>query len=184
MTIYSLDILLSQFWTSPLFHIQFCFFLICIQVSQEVGKVVWYSHLFKNFSQFVVIHTVKGFGVANKEEVDVFLWNSLPFWWSSGFSKSSLNIWKFMFHILLKPSLKDFEHNLASIWNEQNYTVVWTFFGIVLLWDWNENWPLSVLWQQKQDQELTVAWIINSLLPNSDWNWRKWRKPLDHSGMT
>ena len=82
--------------------------------------MVWYSHLFKNFPQFAVIHTVKGFGIVNKAEVDVFL--ELPCFFdnpmdignlisvSSAFSKTSLNIWKFMVHILLKPSLKDFEH--------------------------------------------------------------------------
>ena len=62
----------------------------------------------------------------------------------SGFSvslKPSFYIWKFLVHILLKPSLKDFEHNLASMWNEHNYMVVGTFFGIALLWDWDENWP-------------------------------------------
>ena len=73
-TIYSLDIPLSQFGTSLLFHASsnYCF-LTCIQISQEAGQVVWYSHLFKNFPQFVVIHTVKGFGIVNKAEVDVFL---------------------------------------------------------------------------------------------------------------
>ena len=64
---------LSQFWTSPLFHILFCFFLTCIQISQEVGKVVWYSYLFKNFPPFLVIHTVKGFSIVNEAEVDVIL---------------------------------------------------------------------------------------------------------------
>ena len=87
--------------------------------------MVWYSHLFKNFSQFVVIHTVKGFGIVNRTEVDVFL--ELSFFFddpmdignlisaSSGFSKSSLNIWKFMVHILLKPGLENFEHYFASM---------------------------------------------------------------------
>ena len=75
MTIYSLDGLLSQFGTGPLFHGRF---FTCIQVSQEAGKVVWYSHLFKNFPHFVVIHTVKGFSIVNEAEVD-FFWNSL-FW--------------------------------------------------------------------------------------------------------
>ena len=73
MTIHSLDVLLSQFGTSLLFHVQFCCFLTCIQISQEAGKVVWYSHLFKNVPQFFVIHTVRGFGIVNKAEVDVFL---------------------------------------------------------------------------------------------------------------
>ena len=63
MAIYILDVFLCQFGINLLFHVRFCFFLTCIQVSQEAGKVVWYSHLFKKFSQFVVIHTVKGFGV-------------------------------------------------------------------------------------------------------------------------
>ena len=82
--------------------------------------MVWYSHVFKNFPQFVVIHTVKGFSVANETEVDVFLEFSCFFYdptdvgslisGSSAFSKSSLNIWKFSVHILLKPGLKNFEH--------------------------------------------------------------------------
>ena len=153
--IYNLDILLSQFGTSPLFHVGFnCCFLTCTQVSQEIGKVVWYSHLFKSFPQFVVIHTVKGFGVVN--EADVFLEFSCFYCdpahvgnlisGSSAFSKSSLNIWKFSVHILLKLSLKDFECNLVNMWNECNCMVIWIFFGIVFLWDWNENWPFPVLW--------------------------------------
>ena len=68
-----LDILLSQFWTSLLFHVQFyCCFLTFIHVSQEAGKIAWYSHLFKNFPQFSVIHIVKGFSVINEAEVDYF----------------------------------------------------------------------------------------------------------------
>ena len=95
-----------------------CCFLTCIQVSQEAGKVVWYFHLLKNFPQFVVIHIVKGFGVLNKAEVDAFLELSCfvndpmdagnLISGSSAFSKSSLNIWKFFFHILLKPGLEEF----------------------------------------------------------------------------
>ena len=71
--IYHVDVLLSQYWTSLLLHVLFCFFLTCIQISHDAGKVVWYSHLLKNFSQFVVIHTVKGFSIVNEAEVDVFL---------------------------------------------------------------------------------------------------------------
>ena len=87
--------------------------------------MVWYSHLFKNFPQFVVIHTVKGFSVVNEAEVDVFMELSCFFCdpvdvdnltsGSSAFSKSSLNIWKFMVHILLKLSLENFEQYLASV---------------------------------------------------------------------
>ena len=89
-----------------------CCFLTCIQMSQEAGPVVWYSHLFQNFPQFIVIHTVKGFGIVNKAEVDVFLELSCFFCdpvdvgnlisGSSAFSKTSLNIWNFVVHVLLK----------------------------------------------------------------------------------
>ena len=102
----------------------FCF-LTCIQVSQEAGQVVWYSYLFQNFPQFIVIHTVKGFGTVNKEEIDVFLELSCYFdnpadvgnliSGSSAFSKSSLNIWKFMVHVLLKPGLENFDQDFASL---------------------------------------------------------------------
>ena len=126
-----------------------CCFLTYTQISQEAGQVVWYFHLLKNFPQFVVIHTVKGFGVVNKAEVDVFLelscffddpadvGNSIS--GSSAFSESSLNIWKFLVHALLKPHLDNFEHYFASVWDECNCVVVWTFIGIAFLWDWNEN---------------------------------------------
>ena len=133
----------------------FCF-LTCIQIFQEAGQVVWYSHLFKNFLQFVVIYTVKGFGVFNEAEIDVFLEFSCFFYDPmdvgnlisdfSAFSKSNLNMWRFLVHVLLKPSLKNFEHYFASMWNECNCVVVWMFFGVALLWDWNENWPFPVLW--------------------------------------
>ena len=95
-----------------------CGFLTCIQVSPEAGQVVCYSQLLKNFPEFVVIHTVKGFSVVNKAEVDVFLELSCFFndpaavgHWISGssaFSKSRLNIWMFMVHVLLKPGLEKF----------------------------------------------------------------------------
>ena len=113
----------------PLYPVLTCL-LICIQVSQEVGKVVWYSQLFKHFPQFVVIHTAKGFVIVNEAEVDVSLEFSCFFYdpmevanlisGSSAFSESSLNIWKFLIHLLLKPSLKDFEDCLASMGNEYN----------------------------------------------------------------
>ena len=99
-------------------------FLTCIQVSQEAGEVVYSSHLL-NFSQFVVIHIVKGFSIVNEAEVDVFLEFSCFFYdptdvgnlisGSSAFSTSSLYIWKFLVHILLKPRLKDFEYYFDSM---------------------------------------------------------------------
>ena len=92
-----------------------CCFLTCIQISQEAGQVVWYSHLFQNFPQFIVIHTVKGFGIVNKEDIDVFLKLSCFFCdpadvgslisGSSAFPKTSLNIWTFTIHALLMPGL-------------------------------------------------------------------------------
>ena len=100
-------------------------FLTCIQVSQEAGQVVWYSHLFQNFPQFIVIHTVEGFGIVNKAEIDVFLELSCFFddpvdignliSGSSAFSKTSLNIWNISVHILLKPGLENFEHYFTSV---------------------------------------------------------------------
>ena len=101
-----------------------CCFLTCIQISQEAIQVVWYSHLFQNFLHFVVIHTVKSFGIVNKAEIDVFLELSCFFddpvdvgnliSGSSAFSKTSLNNWKFMVHVLLKPGLENFEHYFTS----------------------------------------------------------------------
>ena len=127
-----------------------CCFLTCIQVSQEAGQVVWYSHLLKNFSQFVVIHTVKVFSRVNEAEVDVSLEFPCFFYGpadvgnlisgSCACSKSSLYISKFSIHILLKPSLKNFEHYIASLWNEHNCMVVWAFFGIAFLWDLGLPW--------------------------------------------
>ena len=99
-------------------------FLTSIQISQEAGQVVWYSHLSQNFPQFIVIHTVKGFGIVNKAEIDVFLELSSSMIQldvgnlisgSSAFSKTSLNIWKFTVHILLKPDLENFEHYFDSL---------------------------------------------------------------------
>ena len=139
-----------------------CCFLTWVQVSQEASTVVWYSYLLKKFPQLVMIYTVKGFAIINKTEVDVFV--KFPCFFddsmdignlisgSSGFSKSSLNILKFMVNILWKPGLENywkpgFEHYSASMWDECNCVVVWTFFGIAFLWEWNESWPFPILWQ-------------------------------------
>ena len=144
-------------------------FLTFIQISQEAGKVVWYSHLFKNFPQFVVIHTIKAFGIVNKAQVDVFL--ELSFFFddpmdvgnlisgSSAFSKSSLNMWKFIVHLPLKPGLENFEHYFASVWDEYNCALIWAFFGIAFLWDWNENWPFPVLWPLLSFPNLLANWV-------------------------
>ena len=125
-----------------------CCFLTCIQVSQEVGQVVWYSHLFQNFPQFIVIHTAKGFDTVNKAEIDVFL--ELSYFFdnpadvgnlisgSSAFSKTSLNIWKFTIHILLKPGLENFEYYFTSVWDECNCAVV---LHLVLIFNC-QHWPV------------------------------------------
>ena len=109
-----------------------CCFLICLQVSQEAAHVAWYCHLFQNFPQFIVIHTVKGFGIVNKAEIHVFLELSCFFHdlvdagnlisGSSAFSKTNLNIWKFTVHTVLKPGLENFEHYFTSVWA---LVVVW-----------------------------------------------------------
>ena len=102
-----------------------CCFLTYIQVSQEADQVVWYSHLFQNFPQFFVIHTVEDSGIVTKAEIDVFLelscflddpadvGNLISGF--SAFSKASLNIWKFTVHVLLKPGLENFEHYFTSM---------------------------------------------------------------------
>ena len=98
---------------------------MCIRVSQDAGQVVWYAHLFQNLPQFIVIHTVKGFGIVNKAEIDVFLELSCIFddpsdvgsliSVSSAIPKTSLNIWKFTVPVLLKPGLENFEHYFTSL---------------------------------------------------------------------
>ena len=120
-----------------------CCFLTWMQVSQEAGQMVWYFHLFQNFPRFVVIHTVKGFGIVNKAEVDVFLELSCFFndpvdvgnliSGPSVLSKSSLNIWKFTVHVLLKPGLENFKHYFTRVWDECNCAIVWAFFALPFL---------------------------------------------------
>ena len=131
-----------------------------------------------------MIHTVKGFGVVNKADVFLelllFLWSSFGvvhciiqnyladvgnlISGSSAFSKSSLNIWKFRVHILLKPCLKNFEHYFASVWDECNCAAVWAFFGIAFLRDWNENWSFPVLWPLLSFPNLLAYWLQHHLL--------------------
>ena len=131
-------------------------------------KVVWYSHLLKNFPHFVVIHRVKGFSVVNKAEVDVFLELSCFFYGptdvgslnsgSSAFSKSSLNIWNFSVHILLKPHLENFEHYFASMWDECNCAVVWAFLALPFFRIGMKT-DLFVLWPLLSFLNLLAYWV-------------------------
>ena len=135
---------------------------VCCSMSGSVASLPTYRFLRRQVRwsgipisqrifQFAALHTVKGFSIDNEAEVNVFLEFSYLFYdpvdvgnlvsGSSAFSKSTVYILKFSVHVLLKSSLKDFEHCLASMWNECNCMVIWTFFGTALLWDWNQNWP-------------------------------------------
>ena len=146
-----------------------CCFLIFIQISQQGGQVVWYSQVFKNFPLFVVTHTVEGFSLINEAERDVFLKFSCFIYdpvdvgnlisGSSVFSKSSLNIWNFSVHVLLKPGLENFERYFASVWDECKCVVVWTFFVIAFPWDWSGNWSFPVLWPLLRILNLLTYWM-------------------------
>ena len=144
-----------------------CWFLTCILISQEKVGLVFPS--LEEFSTVIVILTVKGFGIVNKAEVDIIL---ELFWFfnnpmdvgnlisgSPAFSKSSLNIWKFMVHILLKPGLENFEYYLASMWDGCNCVVVWEFYDIDFLCDWHENWPFPVRWPLLSFPNWLAYWV-------------------------
>ena len=153
-----------------------CCFLTYIQILRS--QVRWPGiPISIRICQFVVMYTVKGFSVVNEAEVYVFFW--IPIFYDpvdvvhnliscfSDFSKLSwYYIWKFSVHILLKPILKDFEHYLASMWNECNFTVVGTFFGFAFLWDWNGNSPFPVLWPLLSFPNLQTYWVqhFNSII--------------------
>ena len=127
----------------------------------------------------LVIYTVNGFSIVNEGDADVFLALSCLFnnpkdvgnliSASSAFSKSSLNIWEFSVEVLLlKSGLENFEHHFVSLWDECNCVVVWTFFGIALLWGWNENWPFPVLLPLLSFPNLLAYWV--------QWETLGWRK--------
>ena len=123
-----------------------CCFLTSLQISQEAGKVFGIPISFRIFHSLLWSTKRRWCSQWSRSFSELLL-----FLWSSGcwqfdlcflcFFKSSLNIWKFSVHKLLKPHLENFEHYFASVWDECNCAVVWTFFGTAFLWDWNENWP-------------------------------------------
>ena len=155
------------------------FSLTCIQISQEASKVVWYFHLWKNFPQFVVIHTVKGFDVVNKAEVNVF-WNLLAF----SVVQQMFAIWSLVPLTSLNPvwmsASSQFMYSwslawriwalLYSMWDVCNCAVVWTFFGIAFLWDWNENWHFPVWWPLLNFPNLLAYWVQHTASSFRIWN--------------
>ena len=155
MTVYSLDVFLPNF--DPVccsMSAPSCCVLTCRFPRKQVR---WFGIpiSLRFFHSLLWSVQSKGFSVVSETEVDVFLELSFFFYdptdvsnlisGSSAFSKSSLNIWKFSIQILLKLCLENFEHYFASMWDECNCVVVWTFFGLAFLWDWNENceWKLT-----------------------------------------
>ena len=146
-----------------------CCFPTCIQIFQEAGQLIWYSHLFKNFPVYCHPH-VRGFGIVNKTEVNIFLKLSCFFdnptdvgnlipgssaflnpAWTSGSSQFMYNVclaWRILSITLL-----------ACEWDECNYVVVWAFFGIAFLWDWTENWPFPALWPLLSLPDLQACWV-------------------------
>ena len=151
MTIYSLDILLFLFGTSLLLvSCSNCCFITCLPISQEAD-----------------------FGIVNKAEIDNFLELSCFFdqadivnliSGSSTFSKNSLNIWKFIIHVFLKPGLENIKHYFTSLWDECICAVIWSLFGIAFLWGRNENWPFPVLWPTLSFH-ICWQWSWNFLFP-------------------
>ena len=134
-------------------------------------KVRWSGSLisFRIFHSLLWSTQSRVFGMVSKAEIDVFLELSCFFndpgnvgnliSGSTAFPKTSLNIWKYTVHTFLKPGLENFEHYFSSMWGKCNCVVVWAFFGIAFLWDWNENWPFPVPWPLLSFQNLLAYWV-------------------------
>ena len=160
--------LLSRFWTRSLFHVWF--WLLPLDLNTGFSGSRWSGILISlRISHSKLSSAVKGFSIVSEAEVDVFLEFFCLLYHpvnagnlisgSSAFSKSSLNIWKFIVHILLKPNLENFYHYIASMWDECNCAVFWAFFGTAFLWDWNENSPFPVLWPLLSIPNLLAYWV-------------------------
>ena len=143
-----------------------CCCLTCIQISQETDQWsgipisfrIFHSLLWSTQSKALVQsikHVFLELSCFFNDPTDVVSLIS----GSSAFSKTSLNIWKFMGHILLKLGLENFEHYFDSAWDEYSCAIVWTLFGIAFLWDWNENWPFPVLWPLLCFPSLLAYWV-------------------------
>ena len=153
-----------------------CCFLTSLQISQEAGQVVWYSNLLKNFPQFIVIHTVKGFGIVNKAEIDVSRELSCFFddpedvddliSGSSAFSKTNLNIWKFTVHVLLKPGLENFEHYQHVRWVQlcSSLSILWHCLSLELEWKLTFSSPVATTEFSKFVGILSAALSQNHLV--------------------
>ena len=144
-----------------------CCFLTCIQLSQETGKLVWYSHLFKSFPQSVMIHTVKGFSIVDETgvflEFPCFLYDPANVGnlisCSSSFSKPSPDICKFLICMILKPSMQDFKQHLTSMGDDCNCLMVSTFFSTTLFGNWDNDWPFPILWPLLGLPDLLMYWM-------------------------
>ena len=170
MTIYSLDVLLSLFGTSPFFHARFQLLLLHLQTDFSGGRsggLVFPS--FEEFSRVCCDPHSQRLWHSQKSRSRCFLELCCFFGdpadvgnrisGSSAFSKTSLNICKFTVHVLLKSGLENFKHYFTSMWDECNCAVVWAFFGIAFVWDWNENWPFPVLWPRLSFPNLLAYWV-------------------------
>ena len=171
MTIYSLDVLLYPIWNQSVVP---CPVLTTASwpAYRFLKRQVRWSGIptsLRIFHSLLWPTQSKTLAYINKAEIDVFLKLSWFFCdpadvgnlmsGSSAFSKTSLNIRKFTVHVLLKPGLENFEHYFTSMWDECNCVVVWAFFGIAFLWDWNENWPFPVLWPLLSFPNLLAYWV-------------------------
>ena len=170
MTIYSLDVLLFLFGTSLLFHVQFQLLLPDLQIGFSRGRSG--RLVFPSLSEFSTVsgdpHSQR-FWHSQESRNRCFSGTLLLLPWSSRcwqfdlwflcLSKTSLNIREFMVHVLPKPGLENFEHYFTSMWDECNCAVVWAFFGIAFLWNWNENGPFPVLWPLLSFPNLLAYWV-------------------------
>ena len=160
MTICSLDICFS--YLEPVccsMSSSNCCFVTCIQISQEAGQVVWYSHLFQNFPQFILIHTVKGFGIVNKAEIDVFFWNSLSFL----MIQQMLTNWSLVSLSFLNPAWTSGSSQFTYCWR-----LAQRLWGITLI-----AFEMSAIEREFEHSLAFAFWdkskvlLITSLIPSS-----------------